>query len=105
MPPFVDVQIDVDRGLAPGSLRDDDLRCASIQLVDDPVGVKRLVGDQAVELGPLDQGRDADGVVALAGQQDEADEIAQRVGERQDFRRQAAARLANGLALSPPFAP
>jgi hypothetical protein len=41
----------------------------------------------------------------LARQQHEADEIAERVDERCNLRRQAAARLADGLILSPPFAP
>src|SRR3954451_8039770 len=54
---------------------------------------------------PLDQGCHADRVIALARHEDEPDEIAQRVRKCQDFGRQAASRLANGLALSPPFAP
>jgi hypothetical protein len=41
----------------------------------------------------------------MAGQEDEADEIAQRVGQRQNFGRYAAFGTADGLALSPPFAP
>ena len=86
-------------------LRDDDLRTAFIQLRDDPVGVECLVGDQATELDSLDQRRDADRVVSLTRQEDEAHEIAQCIGQRQDFGGQAAPGLANGLALSPPFAP
>src|SRR5882762_2211287 len=38
-------------------------------------------------------------------QQHEADEVAQGVGEGQDFGRHAALGFADGLALSPPFAP
>src|SRR3954451_2033579 len=60
---------------------------------------------QATELRTLDQGCHADRVIALARHEDEPDEIAQRVRKCQDFGRQAASRLANGLALSPPFAP
>src|SRR3546814_4051806 len=41
----------------------------------------------------------------MAGQQDEAHEIAECIGERQDLGRQAALGAADGLALSPPFAP
>ncbi len=63
-------------------MRDDVLRPAFVQLGNDPVGVERLVGDQAAELGPLDQECDTDRVVALAGQQDEVDEVAQGIGER-----------------------
>ena len=63
------MQINRERCYASGPLRDDDLGAAFVQLGDDPVRVERLVGDQAVELDPVDQRRDADGVVALAGQQ------------------------------------
>jgi hypothetical protein len=41
----------------------------------------------------------------LAGQQHEADQIAERIDDHRDLRRQAAARFADGLILSPPFAP
>src|SRR4051794_15914186 len=103
--PFVDLTIDVERCLPCGHLRHDDLGAAPMQLGDDPVRVESLVGDEARELDVLDQWSDTDRVVSLAGQQDEADEIAQGVGHRQDFGRQSATRLADRLALSPPFAP
>src|SRR3546814_4751834 len=41
----------------------------------------------------------------MAGQQDEAHEIAECIGERQDLGGHAASGAAYGLALSPPFAP
>jgi len=41
----------------------------------------------------------------LAWQEHEADEIAERIYDDRDLRRQAAARFADGLILSPPFAP
>src|SRR5512134_3983236 len=41
----------------------------------------------------------------LARQQNEAHEIAERIDESHDLGRQTAARLANGLIFSPPFAP
>jgi hypothetical protein len=44
-------------------------------------------------------------VVTLARQEHEAHQIAERIDERRNLRRQAAARLADGLILSPPFAP
>ena len=92
-------------GLAPWVLGDDDFRAALVEGFDDPVGVKRFVGDQPAEIDAFDQRRDADGVKALARHQDKTDEIAQSVGEREDLGRQPALRLAYGLALSPPFAP
>ena len=105
MPPLVGIEVNGEWSDALGPLRDHDLCSAFAQFRDDPVGVKRFVGDQSVELDALDQRRNADCVVSLTRQQDEPNEIAQRVGKRQDFGRQAAARLADSLALSPPFAP
>ena len=68
-------------------------------------GLSLRYGDQAAELDTLDQGWHANRVKALPRQQFEPHQIAQRVGQRQDLGRQAAARLADGLAFSPPFAP
>jgi hypothetical protein len=103
--PFVNVLVDVERFGAPGVLRDDDLRLAFVHVFDDPVGIKSLVSDQAAEFDVLDQRRDADGVKAVAGEQDEAHQISKRVGQRKDFGGPAALRLADGLILGPPFAP
>jgi hypothetical protein len=41
----------------------------------------------------------------MAGQENEADQIAKRVGQRQDFGRHAAFGAADRLFLRPPFAP
>jgi hypothetical protein len=41
----------------------------------------------------------------MTGQEHEADEIAQRVGQREDLGGHAALGAADGLVLSPPFAP
>jgi hypothetical protein len=103
--PFVDVLVDIERLGAPLMLRDDDLRLAFVQVFDDPVGIKGLVGDQAAEFDILDQGCDADGVEAVAGQQDKPHQVPKRVGQREDFGGPAALRLADGLVLGPPFAP
>ena len=64
-----------------------------------------FIGDQSAELDSLDQGFDSHGVEAMARQQFKAHQIAQGIGESQDFRRHSAFGLAYGLALSPPFAP
>ena len=103
--PFVNVFVDVERLGAPGMLRDDDLGLAFVHVFDDPVGIKSLVGDQAAEFDVLDQGRDADGVKAMAGEQDEPHQIPKCVGQRKDFGGPAALRLADGLIFGPPFAP
>jgi len=105
MPPFVDLAVDRERGSAVWPLRDDDLGASLVQLVDDPVGVERCVGDQAFELDVLDQGLDTDRIVAISWQQDEADQVAECISQSQDFGGPAALGAANRLALSPPFAP
>ena len=56
--PFVNVRVDVERLGAPGILGDYDLRLAFVQVCDDPVGIKSLVGDQTTEFDVFDQGRD-----------------------------------------------
>jgi hypothetical protein len=103
--PFVNVLVDVERLGAPRMLRDDDLRLAFVHVFDDPVGIKRLVSDQATEFEVLDQGRDTNGVKAMAGEQDEPYQIPKRVGQREDLGGPAAFRLADGLIFGPPFAP
>ena len=77
----------------------------AFEIGDDGVAVEGLVGDQRVEGQSVDERRHADRVEALSRQQDEAHEIAERIGEGQDFGGHAAFRTADGLALSPPFAP
>ena len=103
--PFVNVLVDVERLGTPGMLRDYDLRLAFVHVFDDPVGIKSLVGDQAAEFDVLDQGGDADSVKAMAREQDEPHQIAERVGQREDFGGPAALRLPDSLIFGPPFAP
>src|SRR5215217_5438384 len=86
-------------------LRDDDLGAALVEVGNDLVAVESLVGDQGTEFDTLDQWRDPDSIEALSRQQHKADEIAQSVGEGQDFGRHAAFGAADSLARSPPFAP
>jgi len=105
MAPFVNVLVDIERLSAPLMLRDDDLGPAFVHIFDDPVGIKGLVGDQAAEFDVLDQGCDADGIEAVAGQKNKTYQVPKRVGQREDFGGPAPLRLADGLALGPPFAP
>ncbi len=60
---------------------------------------------QRVHVDAIDQVRCGDAVMALAGQKNEAGEIAERVNKSDDLRRQAAARTPDGLMTRPPFAP
>src|ERR1700694_2606445 len=66
---------------------------------------KGLSGRRAPKLEPLDERWDTDSVEALSRQQNESDEVAERIGEGQNFGRHAPLGAADGLALSPPFAP
>jgi hypothetical protein len=62
-------------------LRDHDLGAALVEVGDNVVAVESLVGDQRAEFDAVDQRRNADRVEALSRQQDESNEIAERVGE------------------------
>jgi hypothetical protein len=94
--PFVDVLVDVERLGAPLMLRDDDVF---------DVQFESLVGNQAPGFDILDQGRDADGVEAVAGQKDKPHQIAKRVGQREDFGGQPTLRLPDGLFWVPLLRP
>ena len=69
------------------------------------VCVKRFVGHQGVEGQPFDQGRHAGNFAALTWEQRKAHQIAERVRQGQNFRRQPAFRAPDHLISSPPFAP
>src|SRR3954447_26820548 len=105
VPPLIHLTIDVERLGAARVLSDHDLGPAIVQLRDDLVAVERLVRDQRPERDPLDQRRNAHRLEPLARQQHEADQVAERVGERHDLGRHPALGPADGLARSPPFAP
>ncbi len=62
-----------------------------------------LDGDQRTEGQTVYERRRADRVKALAWQQDEKHEIAEGVGEGEDFARHAAFGAADGLACESPF--
>ena len=61
------------------------LGAARVELGDNGVAVERLVGDQRVEGQSLDERWHTHCVEALSWQKHEAYEIAERIGERQDF--------------------
>src|SRR5215211_5366472 len=86
-------------------LGDHDLGAACIEIGDQGIAVESGIGAQRPEGEPVDERRHAHRIEALPGQEHEAHEVAERVGERQDLGGQAAFRAANGLARSPPFAP
>ena len=103
--PFVHFLV-VGDGSGPAAVgRDHRQGAAFVQLRPEPIAVEGLVADQRLERDAVQQRLDADAVVALARQQDEAREVAERVDQRHDLGGQAAARLADSLISSPPFAP
>ena len=69
------------------------------------MGVERLVADKGQTVDASHKSIEARDVVAIARQQHEAGLIAERIDDRRNLRRPAAARFADGLFLSPPFAP
>ena len=85
VPPLVEFGVQ-RQGAAPavGAERSRFLRRAR-EVGNDGIAVEGLVGDQSAEGDSVDQRSDADLIETVAGQQDEADQIAERVGQRQVF--------------------
>lgn len=75
------------------------------QIIAQPVGIEGPVGHQVPSRQTADQRGRLKQVMNLSRHQTEIDEVAERVGQRQNLRRYATARASNGLAMSPPFAP
>ena len=105
MPPSVDHFVNDRWSKSLWSLGNDDASTAFIQFTIEPIAVEGLVGEQVLEIDAINEWWHADGVVAISGQEDEADKIAQRVCQREDFGCPATFRFADSLILSPPFAP
>src|SRR3954467_14316542 len=105
MAPTIHVAVEVDLGLTVGLGRDHRGGPARIKVCPQPVHVESFVAEQGAEGDTLDQRRYANSVVSLAGQQHEAHQIAECVGQGDDLGGQAAARTPNGLGLGPPLAP
>src|SRR3712207_2183283 len=105
MAPSIGVAVEVEAGLAVRLGRDHGGGAAGVEFGPEPVDVGGPVAEQGAEGDALDKRRHADGVVALARQQHEAHQVAQRVHQGDDLGGQAATGAADGLMLSPPFAP
>ncbi len=91
--------------LSVGFGRDHGESAALVKRAAKPIVVEALLADQCVDFDAVEQRFNADTVVALAQQEHEARQIAQRVDQGDDFGRQAATRTPDRLILSPPFAP
>src|ERR1700730_9842829 len=83
-------------------LRYDDLGATRVEIGDDRVAIESLVGQQRVEFDTCNQWGDADGIEAVPRQEEKADEVAERIRQRQGLRGHATLGAAYGLALSPP---
>lgn len=105
VPPFVHLQIDIDRAGPLRHLRDDDLGPALVEFFNHPVGIESLVAKQGVKFDACDEWGSPDGVMTVSRQQHEANQVAQGVAKREYLGRPATLGLAYGLILSPPFAP
>ena len=66
-------------------LGDDDLGTAGVQVGDEGVAVEGFVSDQRAKIYAVEEWQRADRIVTVAGQQVEAHEIAERIGQRQDL--------------------
>jgi hypothetical protein len=66
-------------------LRDGDFCAPLVQIFNDRIGVKSLVGDQAAKFDVFDQRCNADRIEALTGQQNEPHKVAQGIRQREDF--------------------
>jgi hypothetical protein len=95
----------VSEAAGPLAERNNGLHVVGAQSFAQPAGIKSLIADQGQAIDAGHESVEAGDVVPLARQEHEADQIAERIDDHRDLRRQAAARFADGLILSPPFAP
>ena len=80
-------------------------RAASLQIVEQPVRVERLVAGEGREREAIEKRRHPCEVVRLAGEDHEAHKASERVHDRHDLARQAAPGTADPLPAGPPLAP
>src|SRR3954453_1135659 len=100
MPPAIQLCVVVDDHLAVRSGRNDRGGAPIVEFPPQPVGVERLVAQQGIEADTFDERSNTHAIVALPWQQDEADEVAQGVDQRDYFGRQTASRASDGIILS-----
>jgi hypothetical protein len=96
------VKLEGERRASSWKLEDDDLRAALVRFGDHLAAVEGLFGEQRAKFDALDQRRDADRIEALPRQRKQANQIAERVDEREDFAGPAAFGVAYSLALIEP---
>ncbi len=105
MAPGIHVDVAIDFALSVLLWRDNGGGASLLQFGPYPIDVESLVREQGFEVDRLDQRGNTNAVMALTRQKNKAHEIAERVHQRDNLRRQPAPRAADGLIASPPFAP
>lgn len=105
MPPFVGVLVELGRKASVGFRWNDRDNAPVRQGFAQPVSIECAIGKQVIGGKFVDQFRLRAEVMCLPRQQAEIDKVSKRVCEGQYLGRDATARAAYGLALSPPFAP
>jgi hypothetical protein len=91
MAPTVHGEVAGNGCLAIGLGRDHGECPALVEFVAKPVVVESLVADQRADHDTVEQRRDADAVMALPRQEDEARKVAQCIDQGDDLGRQATA--------------
>ena len=82
---FVDVRVDFQGIAAPWVLRNADHRPTCVHVRDNPVAVEGVVSQHRIEADPVDQVRHTDRVKAVPRKQNETDQVAQSVCQRQNL--------------------
>ena len=105
MPPLVGLFVEFRREFAVGFGRDHRGNAARQHVGSQPVRIKSAVGQQMPGIQTLKQGAGLAQIVCLPRHQAEINEVAERIGQRQNLGGYPASGAPDGLAESPPFAP
>ena len=105
VPPFVGFLVELRWKLPVGFRRYDCCYAAIFQIISQPIRVKSPISQQMPGGKVADQRIGLAQILGLSGQQAEINEIAECIGQCQNFRRYASTRAPNGLEKRPPFAP
>ena len=85
MAPFVDFLVNVQRFCTLGALRYNDLSAALIHLFYQPVVIKGFISQKCLKSNAFDQWLHTNWIMALASQKLKSHQIAQSIGQSEDF--------------------
>jgi hypothetical protein len=91
MPPAIHVAVEREALLSVRLGWDYSEGAPRIETLSQPIGVESPVAQQGAEDDAFNQGRHPNEIMALAGQEDEADQIAERIHEGDNLGGQTAA--------------